>query len=45
MNNISLESKDVVQWINKIHCGDALNILKQMPNNIIDCVVTSPPYY
>lgn len=41
-NSISME---VGQWINKIHCGDALEILKQMPSNIANCVVTSPPYY
>ena len=24
--------------------GDCLDILKQMPDNSIDCIVTSPPY-
>jgi len=32
-------------WINKIRCGDALEILKQLPDNTVNCVVTSPPYY
>ncbi len=26
-------------------CGDALNVLSKFPDNSIDCVVTSPPYY
>ena len=26
-------------------CGDALNVLAYLPDNCIDCVVTSPPYY
>lgn len=30
---------------NKIICGDALSVLKDMPNESIDCVVTSPPYW
>lgn len=30
--------------LNKIHCGDCLEILKTFPQNSIDCVVTSPPY-
>lgn len=30
---------------NSIHCGDALSILKTLPADFIDCVVTSPPYY
>ncbi|MEK6935974.1 MAG: site-specific DNA-methyltransferase [Nanoarchaeota archaeon] len=31
--------------VNKIYNGDALSILKTFPDNFIDCVVTSPPYY
>jgi len=31
--------------INKIICGNALTILKQMPDECVDCIITSPPYY
>jgi DNA modification methylase len=31
--------------LNKIYEGDCLTFLKQMPDNFIDCCVTSPPYY
>jgi DNA modification methylase len=31
--------------LNTIYCGDALSVLKTFPDNSIDCVVTSPPYY
>src|SRR3989337_697682 len=31
--------------LNKILCGDALTLLKQMPDNFIDTVITSPPYW
>ena len=31
--------------LNKIHLGDSLELLKKLPDNSIDCVVTSPPYY
>jgi DNA modification methylase len=31
--------------INKILQGDTLQVLKTLPNNSIDCCVTSPPYY
>lgn len=31
--------------INKIYLGDCLEVLKTFPNDCIDCVVTSPPYY
>lgn len=30
---------------NKIFNGDCLSVLKTFPDNIIDCCVTSPPYY
>lgn len=32
-------------YINKIICGDALAVLKEMPDEIVNCVVTSPPYW
>jgi len=31
--------------LNKIYCADCLTFLKDMPDNFIDCCVTSPPYY
>ncbi len=31
--------------INKIYLGSALDVLKTFPNESIDCVVTSPPYW
>ncbi len=31
--------------LNHIYSGDALNILKSLPSNSVDCGVTSPPYY
>jgi len=39
------ESTELAGWINKIHHGDCLDLLKQLPDNAVDCVVTSPPYY
>jgi len=32
-------------YINQIIQGDALTILKQLPDEIVNCVVTSPPYW
>lgn len=28
--------------INKIHKGDCLDIMAQMPNEFVDCIVTDP---
>jgi DNA modification methylase len=31
------------QW--KVYLGDALSVLRQLPQNHFDCAITSPPYY
>ncbi len=31
--------------LNKIQCGDCLELLRKMPDESINCCVTSPPYY
>jgi len=33
------------EQINKIVCGDALQIMKGWPSGMVDCCVTSPPYW
>jgi len=33
-----------MDYVNKIHCGNAIDILKTFANESIDCVITSPPY-
>lgn len=32
------------EWINTIRQGHVLDILKQMPDEYVDTVITSPPY-
>ena len=36
--------KLIEEFVNKIICGDCLEVMKEIPDNSIDCVVTSPPY-
>ena len=31
--------------INQILCGDALEVLKTLPDESVNCCVTSPPYF
>lgn len=31
--------------LNKVYQGNSLDVLKTFPDNFIDCVVTSPPYW
>jgi DNA modification methylase len=35
----------MITELNKIYCGDALEVLRQMPSESVNCIVTSPPYY
>ena len=32
------------RWKNRVHCGDCLDILREMPDESVDLIVTSPPY-
>mgnify|MGYP001238718886 CR=1 FL=1 len=32
-------------FINKIICGDCLEVLKQIPDESVNCCITSPPYW
>jgi DNA modification methylase len=38
-------TKNINTLINKIIQGDALQVLKTIPDNSVDCIVTSPPYW
>lgn len=31
-------------WLNKVHCGDCVELMDKMPAASVDLVVTSPPY-
>jgi site-specific DNA-methyltransferase (adenine-specific) len=35
---------DITKYLNKIICGDAIEIMKKLPDGSVDLVVTSPPY-
>jgi len=34
-----------LKWINKIHIGHTLDLLKQLQDECVNCVITSPPYW
>jgi modification methylase len=36
--------KPIRNFLNKIICGDTLEVMRQMPDESVDLVVTSPPY-
>lgn len=35
---------DISNYLNKIICGDCLDVMRQLPDQSIDLAVTSPPY-
>lgn len=35
--------KTIDDFKNKIICGDCLEVLKQIPDNFVDCIITDPP--
>lgn len=37
--------KKIDDFINKIHHGDSLDLLKELPDESVDLIVTSPPYF
>ena len=37
--------KDTASSIDRIYCGDAVEQLSAFPSDLIDCTVTSPPYF
>ncbi len=41
---VQSKSKTVKQWIGKVHRGDAVKIMNDLPAECVDVVVTSPPY-
>lgn len=41
-NVVPINSVD--KWLNKIHCGDCIEVMNKMPAESVGLVVTSPPY-
>ena len=44
METNKINPSEAENWINKIHQGDALEILRRMPDDFINTIITSPPY-
>jgi site-specific DNA-methyltransferase (adenine-specific) len=41
---IAMTVNHLESFINKVICGDCLDVMRQIPSNSIDLVITSPPY-
>lgn len=39
------DKNNIEYWLNEVHQGDARKKLSEMPDESVDMVVTSPPYY
>lgn len=40
-----LSQRSLDPWRNTVQCGDSLELLRQLPDESIDCCITSPPYW
>lgn len=39
------EENPIDKWINKFYCGDSFELANQLPDESIDSIITSPPYF
>ena len=37
--------KEIENLINKVHNENCIETMAKMPDNFIQCIITSPPYY
>lgn len=44
MNGVTESCGDIAPWLDTIHHGDCLAVMRQMPAESVKVVVTSPPY-
>lgn len=45
LRNAEIVSHEPIEWwLNKVHCGDCIELMGKMPTESIDLIVTSPPY-
>lgn len=40
----NLQVADKNSFVNKVICGDAIEVMKKMPDNFVHLIITSPPY-
>lgn len=40
----NLQNIDNQDFVNKVFCGDAIEVMKKMPENSVHLIITSPPY-
>jgi len=43
--NMTNNQKDIGRFVNSIIQGDALAVLKTLPEESVDTIITSPPYW
>lgn len=44
-NSSQRKKRRIQKWLNQFHCGDALTLSQQLPDESVDTIVTSPPYF
>lgn len=50
-NNVQIRTEESTTtnkkqtYINRLHCANTIDLLQELPPGIVDCVITSPPYW
>lgn len=42
---MSADQEPIEQFVNQIHCGDAVEVMRRLPAESVHLIVTSPPYW
>ena len=42
--NVKETPAKLKSWVNRVHCGDCIEVMQRMPAGSVKAVVTSPPY-
>ncbi|HUT32724.1 MAG TPA: site-specific DNA-methyltransferase [Planctomycetota bacterium] len=46
MSKTSAKTHDPIDaFVNQVHCGDVLQVMRQLPSDAVHLIVTSPPYW
>jgi site-specific DNA-methyltransferase (adenine-specific)/site-specific DNA-methyltransferase (cytosine-N4-specific) len=41
---LTVANVETLQYLNKIFCGDSVEVLRELPDGSVNLIVTSPPY-
>lgn len=43
--SLTMTANSAIEWRDRVLCGDSRRVLSRVPDEIVDAIITSPPYY